>query len=527
MTERGSNHQVLVIGGGPVGLGLAIELGQRGISVAVIERHHTPPRIPKGQNLTQRTMEHMQAWGVEDEIRAAKRIPKGRGTGGLTAYGTLLSGYHYDWFKRASVDAFYNASNERLPQYETEAVLRRRVAGLGSVDLFVGWTATALTQSGDAVTVHATDGETERVFRAEFVVGCDGSRSFTREAAGITETSDDHDRSMALIVFESPEFFRLIERFPDKQFYNVLRPEHDGYWMFFGMVEWQKSFFFHAPVPPGTDRENFDFKAYIQSAVGAEVDMTLGYVGFWDLRISMADAYRNGRIFIAGDAAHSHPPYGGYGINTGFEDARNLGWKLAAVLQGWGGLALLDSYDAERRPVFASTARDFINGFIEKDRAFVRAYSPERDLGAFQAAWTKRAQGGVGAGVGAFAPHYEGSPIVVSGASGPPSATGVHDMVLRPGHHLPPLSAVSGGSAIDHLGPGVSVLGAEPMPVGQDMATAGEGLRYIEVADLGVLERFAIIRPDGFMAGFAETASDINRIAAVALGNTKKNGWTQ
>ncbi len=111
MTGSGDNYQVVIIGGGPVGLGLAIELGQRGISVAVIEKHHTPPRIPKGQNLTQRTMEHMQAWGVEQAIREAKRIPKDRGTGGLTAYGTLLSGHHYDWFKRASVDPFYNACN--------------------------------------------------------------------------------------------------------------------------------------------------------------------------------------------------------------------------------------------------------------------------------------------------------------------------------------------------------------------------------------------------------------------------------
>ena len=126
-------YDVVISGGGPVGLGLAIELGQRGLRVAVIEQHHTPPRIPKGQNLTQRTMEHMRAWGVEDQIRAAKTIPHGYGIGGLTAYGTLLSGYHYDWFKRDTVDAFYSAKNERLPQYETEAVLRARADQLPSV----------------------------------------------------------------------------------------------------------------------------------------------------------------------------------------------------------------------------------------------------------------------------------------------------------------------------------------------------------------------------------------------------------
>ncbi len=106
-------YDVLISGGGPVGLGLAIELGQRGQSVALVERHLTPPRIPKGQNLTQRTMEHMRAWGVEDEIRAAKTIPRGVGLGGLTAYGSLFSGYHYDWFKRGSVSQYYAAENEQ------------------------------------------------------------------------------------------------------------------------------------------------------------------------------------------------------------------------------------------------------------------------------------------------------------------------------------------------------------------------------------------------------------------------------
>ena len=515
MTGRGNDYQVCIIGGGPVGLGLAIELGQRGISVGVIEKRESPARIPKGQNLTQRTMEHMQAWGVETAIRDAKCIPKGRGMGGLTAYGTLLSGYHYDWFKRASVDAFYNASNERLPQYETEAVLRRRIEALPSVDMHVGWTATDLSQSGTIATVQATDGQTTSTFQTDFVVGCDGSHSFTRRAAGISETSDNHARTMALIVFESPEFFRLIDRFPDKQFYNVLRPEHDGYWMFFGMVEWQKSFFFHAPVPEGTNRETFDFKGYIQSAVGAPFELSLGYVGFWDLRISMANSYRTGCVFIAGDAAHSHPPYGGYGINTGFEDARNLGWKLAAVLQGWGGPDLLDSYDAERRPVFASTASDFINRFIEKDRAFVRTYSPERDVKAFEAAWADRARSGDGAGVGAYAPNYVGSPVVASEKPGPPSAVGTHDMSLCAGNHLPPLRAASGRSVVDDLGQRVSVL-ANGTHLPRDVSR--ENVTTIEIADDDWLPRFAVVRPDGFVAGLAADASQIDGIVAQTLG---------
>ncbi len=144
-------------------------------------------------------------------------------------------------------------------------------------------------------------------------------------------------------------------------------------------------------MPLGTTQDNFDFHALLHRAVGQEFDLEFDHIGFWELRVAIADSYRAGRVFIAGDAAHSHPPYGGYGINTGFEDARNLGWKLAATLQGWGGDALLDSYDAERRPVFASTARDFIERFIEEDRAFLNAYSPDKDQAEFTPEMERRA----------------------------------------------------------------------------------------------------------------------------------------
>ena len=242
-------------------------------------------------------------------------------------------------------------------------------------------------------------------------MGCDGSRSVIREKAGITQTQSDHDRLMVLLVFRSTGLHELLKRFPGKSFYNVLHPDLKGYWQFFGRVDLGNTWFFHAPVPPGTTKDNFDFSGYLHRAVGAEFDIEFEHVGFWDLRIATADSYRKGRIFIAGDAAHSHPPYGGYGINTGFEDARNLGWKLAARLQGWGGDSLLDSYDEERRPVFISTARDFIEKSIESDRAFLEKFDPARDRVAFEVEWKARGSGARAEG-NAFSPNYRGSPIV-------------------------------------------------------------------------------------------------------------------
>ena len=351
---------VAIVGGGPVGMGLAIELGQRGVRTVVVERHAQPQPVPKGQNLTQRTMEHFHFWGAEKALRAARTVPRDYGIGGLTSYGTLLGEYRYDWLQRELVRPFYFTANERLPQYATEAVLRGRAAELPSVHILYDCSATDVQSDDDGVTVMASARNADTRIRARYAVGCDGSRSLVRQKAGLTRTRSDHDRLMVLVVFRSRSLHRLLERFPGKSCYNVLHPDLKGYWQFFGRVDLGSTWFFHAPVPAGTTTDNFDFLSYLHRAVGAEFEAELEHVGFWELHFAIADQYRSGRIFIAGDAAHSHPPYGGYGINTGFEDARNLGWKLAAVLEGWGGPQLLDSYDAERRPVFASTARDFI-----------------------------------------------------------------------------------------------------------------------------------------------------------------------
>ena len=384
-------HDVLVSGGGPVGLGLAIELGQRGHRVAVVERSPGLGRIPKGQNLTQRSMEILRTWGVEEAIRDAKTVPKGIGLGGVTAWGSLTSGYHYDWYNRADVRAYYAAASERLPQYETERVLRDRVAALDSVEFLLGWTTHGIEVGEDGAALSLTRWDETRRLEAPYLVGCDGSRSRVRQASGIDETVRDHVRLMALVVLRSPELFALVsDRFPDKQFFNVLHPDLDGYWMFFGVVDWGESFFCHASIPNDTDRATVDPTDLIRRAVGAPVSLEPRHVGFWDLRIALADSYRAGPVFIAGDAAHSHPPDGGYGVNNGFEDARNLGWKLAGTLEGWGGAGLLDSYDSERRPVFRSTALDFIERFISDDRAFLPAHTPGRDRAGFERAWGRR-----------------------------------------------------------------------------------------------------------------------------------------
>ena len=505
---------VLIVGAGPVGLGLAIDLGQRGIRTTVVERYLQPQPIPKGQNLTQRTLEHFHFWGAEQALRAARTIPKDYGIGGLTAYGTLLGDYAYSWMQRELVRPFYFTDNERLPQYATEAVLRRRVAELPNVTTLYGWSAEQIhsDDNGVSLTIAERDAGGRRTLRGRYLVGCDGSRSMVRSQAGITQTLSDHDRRMVLLVFRSLELHKLLERYPGKSFYAVLHPRLQGYWQFFGRVDLGTTWFFHAPVPPDTTRDNFDFRALLYEAAGEKFDVEFEHIGFWDLRFAVADSYRSGRVFVAGDAAHSHPPYGGYGINLGLEDAVNLGWKLAATLKGWAGDRLLQSYDEERRPVFQSATRDFIEKSILDDRDFLAAFNPAHDKAVFEREWAKRATGATSE-VQAFEPHYAGSSIVFGPPGAVSSAAGKHEFAARAGHHLAPQRLTSGRDVFEVLGDGFTLLAFDADRQAIDAFRQAASQRHIPLTVVvdtrkDGRERYGaalvLVRPDQFVAWAAD-----------------------
>jgi 2-polyprenyl-6-methoxyphenol hydroxylase-like FAD-dependent oxidoreductase len=524
-----NRHQVVIVGGGPVGVALAVELGQRGISCALVERRTEPQLIPKGQNLTQRSMEHFYSWGVADEVRAARMLPPEYPMSGIVSYRNLNNEYWYAPPLREIVNSYYFQKNERLPQYLVEYALRKKMAQLGNIESWFGWnTATVEQDAGGArVAIAEEGGAGRKVLQAAYVVGCDGGHSTVRRQIGIERSGADFNELMVLALFRSRELHEKLKRFPPRSTYRVLHPELKGYWQFFGRVDVGESWFFHSPVPANTTRDNYDFHALLQSAAGFPFACDFDYVGFWDLRIAVAEKYQQGRVFIAGDAAHSHPPYGGYGLNNGLDDVANLGWKLAATLNGWGSDALLPTYTEERRPIFKETAEDFIEAGIQKDAVFLADHNPDKDRADFERAWKEHSTGAAPR-VMTYEPHYEGSPIVFGPPHGVSSARGSHTFKARAGHHLPPQLLSSGRNVFEELGRDFTLLvfGGEDQTVAafeKAARTLGVPLKIVcdsyQDGRTAYEAKLMLVRPDRYIAWTSDSApTDAADVIAKAVG---------
>jgi hypothetical protein len=254
----------------------------------------------------------------------------------------------------------------------------------------------------------------------------------------------------------------------------------------------------------------------MERAAGFKFACEFDYVGFWDMAVAIAKQYQVGRVFIAGDAAHSHPPYGGYGLNNGLDDVSNLGWKLAARLNGWGSDALLQTYTEERQPIFRETAEDFILARIRADRDILEHYDPDRDREAFKRAWEK-ANTDTAMRAMIYDPHCEGSPIVFGAPGSVCSAHGTHTFEARPGHHLPSRQLSNGRNVFEALGREFTLLAfdAEDRAVAmfeQASRSLGVPLTVIRDSDAGEREaykaRFILVRPDHYVAWTGDSAPD-------------------
>ena len=343
---------VLIVGGGPVGLSLAIELGLRGVSCRVVERNDRVGYSPRAKMTDVRTREHLRRWGIADELRRVSPLPDGYPAHVVFATrmnGPLLARFEHAWSTGMERNDLYAESAQWVPQYTLEELLRARAVAIPGVQVSFDTALDGLEQDRSGVTATLAGKHGAELVRCSYVVGADGARSVVRKLIGAQLVGDGASLSNLNLVFRSRGLAALHGHGPAAMYWMVnadmpavLGPmSDDGLW-----------YFIATKVDPALDGLGDAGAEAIRRSTGlAGLDVEVVSADPWVARRLVADRYSRGRVFLAGDACHLHPPFGGFGMNMGIGDAVDLGWKLAAVLAGWGGANLLDTYETERRPV--------------------------------------------------------------------------------------------------------------------------------------------------------------------------------
>ncbi|MFF0589463.1 FAD-dependent oxidoreductase [Streptomyces sp. NPDC003781] len=358
--------QVLIVGAGPTGLALGVDLARRGVDALVLEAAGQLFPGSRGKGFQPRTMEVFDDLGVLDAIHA---VGGPYPIGMIWKDGERVGEHHMFEPAEPSEDSPYNRS-WMVPQWRTQEVLADRLAGLGGEVAF-HHEVVGVTQDAAGVTAHLSSG---RTIRARYLVAADGGRSAVRRALGIGMTGEDVDPNPTLVA--DVRISGL-----DRDNWHVFPPREGAGFLavcpLAGTEDFQVMARFEEGAEVDTSPDGVRKVVAERSHIAAEDVTEVRWASDFRPRAALADRFRAGRVFIAGDAAHVHSPAGGQGLNTSIQDAYNLGWKLDAVLKASAPAALLDSYEEERRPI----AADMLNLSTAVHRGEVRRGRATRQLG--------------------------------------------------------------------------------------------------------------------------------------------------
>ena len=534
------NTQVLIVGAGPVGLTLAIDLGKQGIDCILIEKKEAPEFLPKMERCNARTMEIYRRLGIAGQIREAGLdgdVPMDVYVVTRMTEPPLL---HLEYASvntalaeiAASEDTSLPAESYQLvSQYTLEPVLKSVAESLPSVRVMYGHEFVAFTQdeTGVSTTVRTAGGETLTI-RSAYMAGCDGGASRVRKALDISLRGEGNILKLrqALYVCDT-----LFDRLPLGDGPGHGRHYHvaDNQSSFLIMQDSTRHWTLHAVV-----EDDAAMAAQFEKIVGVPVDYEMLYVGEWKQNLLLADRYGEDRVFLAGDAAHLVIPTGGLGMNTGVGDAIDLSWKLAATLQGWGGPSLLASYEIERRQVgdrnigasrYASLGRrkwrsQWAPGF---DDATPYGETLRRNLAQVADVEQRKTNEMIGAELGY---RYVDSPLIWDEPGGPEQMFRTYDPTAWTGVRLPHVWVKPGVSIQDLVGRTYAVLrmGPKAEPVDSIVAAFREIGAPITVLDFPD-DRFRalygcsyfLVRPDLHIAWRGnQLPADPRKLAALATG---------
>ncbi len=513
---------VLIIGGGPVGLSLGMDLASRGIDTLILEqRAAMEAPEPRCNHVSARTMEVFRRLGVADQVRASG-LPANYPHD--VAYVTSMSGYELG---RVRIPSRANRFNDagyadggwptpepphRINQVYLEPVLFRHATTFEKLTIVSNFRAQTITQLESSVRVEGTDlstGET-RQFEAQFVAGCDGASSMVRKLLGVELRGDDGLMYSMMATITAPTLLHKVGCNP-AWMYWILNPRQLGAIIALdGADKWVVNAFYSSPQ----DAATFDWHAAIRRCIGSDVDFTIHTRKPWVGRRLLADKFSVGNVFLLGDAAHNWIPMAGYGMNAGIADAANLAWKLAAVINGWADPDLLPTFETERRPILdqvssiAALVRRKnnleISPEVEAPGTAGDAYRAQ--LGQYMVANDGPQFACIGLNFGYY---YEDSPAIVYDGAQPPAYTiGSYTPSTCPGCRLPHIWLHDKSSLYDHLGPGYTLLRCNPgvdVSALQDAArAAGVPLHLIDLhgqSGASIYDRpLLLVRPDQHIA---------------------------
>ena len=360
---------VLIVGGSLVGLTASVLLGRHGVPHILIERHRGTAIHPRAAAFHQRTLEIFRSVGLQDAVEQAAEREFVQ-NGAIMAVDTL-GGRELAWFYRSVNDGVEDLSPARrlfITQIGLEPVLRERAVALGA-DLRYATELTGFTQDDGGVlaTIRCRDGGEERRIRARYMIAADGAHSPVRRALGV-DMAGRGDFAQCFTIYFKADLRDLLRG----RNLSVVYVNQPGLLAFFRFSITADAGFLavFATTDPGDGDDLSEGRCarLVRAALGVTADfpVTIENVQPWTAAAATATALRRGQVFLAGDAAHVMPPTGGFGGNTGVADAHNLVWKLAMALRGEAGPDLLDSYDAERRPISALTVEQAYRRYVER-----------------------------------------------------------------------------------------------------------------------------------------------------------------
>jgi len=517
---------VLIAGGGPVGLALALELEHRGTGAILIERNLTTTRHPKMDITNGRTMEHFRRLGIADEVRS-HAVPADHPM--AVVWCTRVAEWELARFDYPSVDrrrkVIHDLNDGSLPlepdmrisQVVLEPVLKSVLEERGKhVEVRFGWSLESFEQDPDGVTsvIRSTTTGAIETIRSEYLAGCDGAGSVTRKGLDIDLDVMDRTRPVYMIHFRSNDR-ALFQRFGTA--WHVQSPIAGTLIAQDDVDTWT----LHGPMPRDIDESEIDAQAYLFQLLGGEVDCEILVANTWRPALAVAESYGRGRVWLAGDSAHQYIPTGGYGMNTGVGDAVDLGWKLDAVIKGWGGPALLGSYDEERRPV-GFRARSASAEHMDVRRQIFAAYTSEVHNDSVAGARARHKLGARIEELGnleneahgiVFGYRYDTSPIVCHEDNDAPTEQMAQYVPSTwPGLRVPSLILEDGTAIFDKLGRGFTLLrfgDADSKPIEAAAQARGVPVEVVDVGDgraRSLYERaLVMVRPDQHVAWRGDT----------------------